>query len=100
DLTPKVEAVPGKHPSIYFRADAEGEFWGQSSTLSGQAYAPMRIAVEVVSPERFEEFIAEQQKGIVEGNKAAEEIETETVEELAEFEKAKAEANGEETGSE
>jgi heme/copper-type cytochrome/quinol oxidase subunit 2/mono/diheme cytochrome c family protein len=100
DLTPKVEAVPGKHPAIYFRADAEGEFWGQSSTLSGQAYAPMRIAVEVVSPERFEEFITEQQKNIVKGNEAAEEIETEKVEELAEFEEAEAKANGEEPGAE
>jgi cytochrome c oxidase subunit II len=99
DLTPKTEAVPGKNTAVYFRADAEGEFWGQSSTLSGQSYAPMRIAVEVVSPERFEEFIAEQQKDIVAGNKAAEEIESEEVEELAEFEKAEAEENGE-TGSE
>jgi cytochrome c oxidase subunit II len=100
DLTPKTEAVPGKKTAVYFRADAEGEFWGQSSTLSGQAYAPMRIAVEVVSPERFEEFITEQQKNIVAGNKAAEEIEAEEVEELAEFEKAEAEENGESTEGE
>jgi heme/copper-type cytochrome/quinol oxidase subunit 2/cytochrome c5 len=82
DLTPKVEAVPGKHPSIYFRADAEGEFWGQSSTFSGQAYAPMRIAVEVVSPERFEEFVTEQQKAIVAGNEGAEKIEKSKVAEM------------------
>jgi cytochrome c oxidase subunit 2 len=74
DLTPKVEAVPGKNTKVYFRADSEGEFWGQSSTLSGQAYAPMRIAVEVVSPQRFEEFITEQQKDIRAGDEAAEEI--------------------------
>jgi heme/copper-type cytochrome/quinol oxidase subunit 2/mono/diheme cytochrome c family protein len=86
DLAPKVDAVPGKDTKIYFRADAEGEFWGQSSTLSGQAYAPMRTAVEVVTPERFEEFIAEQQKDIVAGNEGAEEIESEKVEEEAEFE--------------
>jgi cytochrome c oxidase subunit II len=86
DLTPKVEAVPGKHTAVYFRADAEGEFWGQSSTLSGQAYAPMRIAVEVVSPERFEEFLAEQQKGIAEGNKAAEKIASEKAAEEEKFE--------------
>jgi heme/copper-type cytochrome/quinol oxidase subunit 2/mono/diheme cytochrome c family protein len=86
DLAPKTDAVPGKHTVLYFRADAEGEFWGQSSTLSGQAYAPMRTAVEVVTPERFEEFIVEQQKGLKKGNEAAEAIETEKVEELAEFE--------------
>jgi heme/copper-type cytochrome/quinol oxidase subunit 2 len=97
DLTPKVDAVPGKDTKVYFRADTEGEFVGQSSTLSGQAYAPMRIAVEVVSPERFEEFIAEQAKDIRKGDEAAEEIENEKVAEEAEFEKA---TEGEESGSE
>jgi heme/copper-type cytochrome/quinol oxidase subunit 2 len=97
DLTPKIEAVPGKNTKVYFRADSEGEFWGQSSTLSGQAYAPMRIAVEVVSPERFEEFIAEQQKDIRAGDEAAAEIESEKVAEEAEFEEA---GEGEESGSE
>jgi heme/copper-type cytochrome/quinol oxidase subunit 2/mono/diheme cytochrome c family protein len=96
DLTPKIEAVPGKTTKVYFRADSEGEFWGQSSTLSGQAYAPMRIAVEVVSPERFEEFITEQQKNIKKGNEAAEAIETKKVEELEKFEAEIAEENGEE----
>lgn len=100
DLTPKVEAVPGKQTAVYFRADAEGEFWGQSSTLSGQAYAPMRIAVEVVSPERFEEFIAEQAKDIRKGNEAAEEIEAEKVAEEAEFESEEEGSEGKESGSE
>jgi cytochrome c oxidase subunit 2 len=86
DLTPKVEAVPGKNTKVYFRADAEGEFWGQSSTLSGQSYAPMRIAVEVVSPERFEEFIAEQQKGIRKGDEEAEKIASEKAKEEEKFE--------------
>ncbi|HVX32285.1 MAG TPA: hypothetical protein VHA80_04015 [Solirubrobacterales bacterium] len=86
DLAPKADAVPGKQTKIYFRADAEGEFWGQSATLSGQAYAPMRTAVEVVSPERFEEFLTEQQKGIRAGNEAAEEIEKEKVAETEAFE--------------
>lgn len=100
DLAPKVDAVPGKNTKVYFRADAEGEFWGQSATLSGQAYAPMRTAVEVVSPERFEEFIREQQKAIVAGNEGAEKIDSKTTEELAEFEAEMEEAAGEETGSE
>jgi len=84
DLTPKVEAVPGKTTAVYFRADSEGEFWGQSSTLSGQAYAPMRIAVEVVSPERFEEFTTEQQKNIRKGNEAAGQIDSQRAEEMEE----------------
>jgi heme/copper-type cytochrome/quinol oxidase subunit 2/mono/diheme cytochrome c family protein len=100
DLAPKADAVPGKVNHVVFRADAEGEFFGQSSTLSGQGYAPMRTTVEVVSPERFEEFIVEQQKGIKAGQEAAEKIETQKNEELAEFEAEEAEANGEAAGTE
>jgi heme/copper-type cytochrome/quinol oxidase subunit 2 len=100
DLAPKTDAVPGKVTHLYFRADAEGEFFGDSSTLSGQAYAPMRTNVEVVTPERFEEFIVEQQKGIKVGQEGAEKIETQKNEELAEFEAEEAEANGEETAEE
>jgi heme/copper-type cytochrome/quinol oxidase subunit 2/mono/diheme cytochrome c family protein len=80
DLAPKVDAVPGKNTHVLFRADAEGEFWGTAATLSGQGYAPMRTTVEVVSPERFEEFIKERQKGIRAGNEAAEKIENEKLE--------------------
>jgi heme/copper-type cytochrome/quinol oxidase subunit 2/mono/diheme cytochrome c family protein len=100
DLAPKTDAVPGKVTHLYFRADAEGEFYGQSSTFSGQAYAPMRTTVEVVSPERFEEFIVEQQKGIKAGQEGAEKIETKKNEELAEFEAEEAKARGEEPGGE
>jgi cytochrome c oxidase subunit 2 len=86
DLAPKTDAVPGKISHIYFRADSEGEFTGQAATLSGQAYAPMRTVVEAVSPERFEEFITAQQKGIKKGQEAAEKIQTEKTEELAKVE--------------
>jgi cytochrome c oxidase subunit II len=57
DLAPKADAVPGKTHKIVFSADDEGSFEGDSSTLSGQAYAAMRTAVEVVSPEEYEEFV-------------------------------------------
>jgi heme/copper-type cytochrome/quinol oxidase subunit 2/cytochrome c5 len=108
DLAPKMDAVPGKFPHIYFRADAEGEFYGQAATLSGQAYAPMRTIVEVVTPERYEEFIKEQQKGIKKGQEAAEQYETEKTKELAAEEEAeetpaekeKSAAEGEEGSSE
>jgi heme/copper-type cytochrome/quinol oxidase subunit 2 len=95
DLAPKVDAVPGKDTHVLFRADAEGEFYGQAATLSGQSYAPMRTTVFVVSPERFEEFIKEQQKGIKAGNEAAEKIEAEKLEE-----EEKVEHQGAETGAE
>jgi heme/copper-type cytochrome/quinol oxidase subunit 2/cytochrome c2 len=99
DLAPKTDAVPGKVSHIFFRADAEGEFYGQAATLSGQAYAPMRTTVEVVSPERFEEFIVEQQKGIKKGQEAAEKIDNVKTEELTKEEEATA-GEDQEMGSE
>jgi cytochrome c oxidase subunit 2 len=57
DLAPKADAVPGKNHNIVFRAEDEGVFEGDSSTFSGQAYAPMRTVVEVVSPAEYEEFV-------------------------------------------
>ncbi len=62
DLAPKTDAVPGKTHQVVFRADEEGTYTGQAATLSGQAYAAMGTAVEVVSPEEYEAFI-ETQKG-------------------------------------
>lgn len=64
DLAGKHDAVPGKTNHIAFRADEEGTFDGQSATLSGQAYASMRTAVEVVSPEAYETFLKQQKSDI------------------------------------
>jgi cytochrome c oxidase subunit II len=64
DLAGKRDAVPGKQSSVVFRADEEGTYTGQSATLSGQAYGAMRTEVEVVSPEAYEEFIANQKTEI------------------------------------
>src|SRR6185437_15746038 len=60
----------------------------------------MRTTVEVVSPERFEEFVIEQQRELKAGNEGAEKIETQKNEELAEFEEEEAAENGEETKAE
>jgi heme/copper-type cytochrome/quinol oxidase subunit 2 len=49
---------------VLFSADEEGSFRGQSATLSGQAYAPMRTEVEVVSPEEYEAFIKQTKSDI------------------------------------
>jgi cytochrome c oxidase subunit 2 len=64
DLAPKADAVPGKVHDVVFRAEDEGTYEGDSATLSGQAYAPMRTAVEVVSPAAYEEFVETQAKNI------------------------------------
>jgi cytochrome c oxidase subunit 2 len=64
DLAPKADAVPGKTNTIAFSTEDEGVYKGDASTLSGQAYAAMRTAVEVVSPEEYEEFVKTQQSEI------------------------------------
>lgn len=64
DLAGKRDAVPGKVNKVLFSADEEGNFEGQSATLSGQAYASMRTEVEVVSPQAYEEFIEKQKSDI------------------------------------
>ncbi|HEU5251947.1 MAG TPA: hypothetical protein VFU16_01310 [Solirubrobacterales bacterium] len=60
ELARKADAVPGKTNKVLFSADEEGEYLGDSATLSGQAYAAMRTAVEVVSPEEYEDFVETQ----------------------------------------
>jgi cytochrome c oxidase subunit II len=64
DLAGKHDAVPGKTNSVLFRADEEGEFDGQSATLSGQSYAAMRTAVDVVSPAAYKSFLKRQKNDI------------------------------------
>jgi cytochrome c oxidase subunit 2 len=64
DLAAKADAVPGKTNHVVFRADEEGTYYGQAATLSGQAYAAMRTAVEVVSPTEYEAFVRQQKSEI------------------------------------
>jgi cytochrome c oxidase subunit 2 len=64
ELAGKADAVPGKTNDVLFITDDEGVFEGESATLSGQAYASMRTAVEVVSPEEYEDFIETQKEAI------------------------------------
>jgi cytochrome c oxidase subunit II len=64
ELARKADAVPGKTNQVRFITGDEGVFEGNSATLSGQAYASMRTAVEVVSPEKYEEFVETQKEEI------------------------------------
>ena len=57
ELARKADAVPGKTNVVRFITDDEGTFGSSSATLSGQAYASMRTAIQVVSPEEYEEFV-------------------------------------------
>ncbi|HEY5707771.1 MAG TPA: hypothetical protein VIS51_00050 [Solirubrobacterales bacterium] len=63
-LAGKRDAVPGKTNHVVFRADEEGLYEGQSATFSGQAYAAMRTAVEVVSAAEYEDFLETQKADI------------------------------------
>ncbi|HVC06895.1 MAG TPA: cytochrome c oxidase subunit II [Solirubrobacterales bacterium] len=60
ELAPQREAVPGKPDQVVFRADEEGTYTGQASTMSGQGYAAMRTEVDVVSPQAYLAFIKAQ----------------------------------------
>lgn len=64
ELARKADAVPGKTNRVFFSADDEGSFGGDSATLSGQAYAAMRTEIEVVSPADYEAFVERQKEDI------------------------------------
>ncbi len=55
----KIDAVPGKINQTWFRAEKEGLFYGQCSELCGARHAFMPITVEVVSQEKFDQWVAE-----------------------------------------
>ena len=66
ELSGKFDAVPGKINKVVFRADEEGIYEGSSATFSGQGYASMRTAVEVVSAAEYEAYVSELASGITE----------------------------------
>ncbi len=55
----KLDAVPGRLQSTWFRAESEGIFYGQCSELCGRNHAFMPIAVRVVSEEEFADWLAQ-----------------------------------------
>jgi cytochrome c oxidase subunit 2 len=57
-LWTKMDAVPGRLNEVTFTADRIGVYYGQCSELCGVDHAFMPIAVEVVSRERFAEWVA------------------------------------------
>jgi cytochrome c oxidase subunit 2 len=54
----KMDAVPGRLNETWFKATRPGVYFGQCSELCGARHAYMPIAVEVVSPARFAQWIA------------------------------------------
>lgn len=55
----KIDAVPGRLNETWFKvpADKTGVYFGQCSELCGARHAYMPIAVEVVTPERFAQWV-------------------------------------------
>ena len=54
----KVDAVPGRITSTWFKAQKEGIFFGQCSELCGKDHAFMPISVRVVKEQVFNDWIA------------------------------------------
>ena len=54
----KLDAVPGRLQTTWFRAEREGRYYGQCSELCGRNHAFMPIAVHVVSEQEFNDWLA------------------------------------------
>ena len=57
----KTDAVPGKVNHAWTKIDKEGVYYGQCSELCGINHGFMPIAIEVVSKEKFEEWVKQVQ---------------------------------------
>lgn len=55
----KMDTVPGRLNETWFRITKEGIYYGQCSELCGRDHGFMPIAVEAVSKERFNAWVAE-----------------------------------------
>jgi cytochrome c oxidase subunit 2 len=53
----KMDAVPGRLNETWFKSDREGLYYGQCSELCGARHGFMPIAVEVVSKDKFAEWV-------------------------------------------
>nr|WP_240320941.1 cytochrome c oxidase subunit II [Sphingomonas crusticola] len=54
----KMDAVPGRLNETWFKIDRPGVYFGQCSELCGARHAFMPIAVEVVPPAQFAQWVA------------------------------------------
>lgn len=53
----KIDAIPGRLNETWFKAEREGKFYGQCSELCGVKHAYMPIQIEVVSEQKFKEWV-------------------------------------------
>ncbi|MBI1383558.1 MAG: cytochrome c oxidase subunit II [Rhizobiales bacterium] len=66
----KVDAVPGRITSTWFKVNRKGMFYGQCGELCGKLHAYMPIAIRVVDQSVYESWLAAMQSG--DGDKARE----------------------------
>jgi cytochrome c oxidase subunit 2 len=58
----KQDAIPGFVRDAWFKAEQEGVFRGQCAELCGKDHGFMPIVVEVVSPQKYAAWVADQKK--------------------------------------
>ncbi|MGH6630687.1 MAG: c-type cytochrome, partial [Burkholderiales bacterium] len=58
----KQDAIPGFVRDSWFKADKEGVYRGQCAELCGKEHGFMPIVVDVVSPDKYAAWVAEQRK--------------------------------------
>lgn len=78
----KVDAVPGRITSTWFKPTIEGIFYGQCSELCGKDHAFMPIAVRVVKEEVFAAWVDTQKQASAAGAAASAEKDKEKRKEL------------------
>lgn len=78
----KVDAVPGRITSTWFKPTIEGVFYGQCSELCGKDHAFMPIAVRVVKEEVFNAWVDTQKQASAAGSAASAEKDKEKRKEL------------------
>jgi len=61
-LGARMDAVPGRLNSTWFKADREGIYYGQCSKLCGKDHAYMPIAIRVVSQPAYEAWLQDAKK--------------------------------------
>jgi len=58
----RMDAVPGRMNQTWFKTDKEGVYYGQCSRLCGQNHAFMPIAIRIVSPEKYAQWLVDAKK--------------------------------------
>jgi len=59
-LAGKVDMVPNRGNSLWFKADKPGYFWGQCAEFCGESHAVMRFRVIALGPREFNDWLNSQ----------------------------------------